>query len=126
MKKNYIAYLLIGGAVYYYIVNKKKKDQLKELEVKTLAPIPQKKKIVDVVKKVLPVIKKLPVIQKSTIQQFDPFNLNFKDALKNYKFVAPIIPPSGQTLRPVSQKFIYDSKGRKIKINGIISFPDMC
>ena len=124
MKKNYIAYLLIGGAVYYYIVNQKRKDKLKKLELKTLAPIPQKKNVVNVVKKVLPVIKKLPVIQKSTNKQFDPFI--FKDALKNYKFVAPIIPASGQTLRPVSQKFIYDSKGRKIKINGIISFPDMC
>ena len=67
MKKNYIAYLLLGGAVYYYIVNQKKKDKLKELEVKTLAPIPKKKKIVDVVKKVLTMIE--PIIQKTPAKE---------------------------------------------------------
>lgn len=111
MNKNYIAYLLLGGAVYYYIVNQKRKDKLKELELKTLAPIPQKKKIVNVVKKVLPVIKKLPVIQKSTNKQFDPFI--FKDALKNYKFVKPKPQP-------------YNFPFLRPRINGSMSFPDMC
>ncbi len=116
MKKNYIAYLLLGGAVYYYIVNQKRKDKLKELELKTLSPIPQKKNIVNVVKKILPVIKKLPVVKQSTNKQYDPlyFQSNIKDALKNYKFVKPKPQPYNfPFLRPRS-------------VNGSMSFPDMC
>lgn len=114
MKKNYIAYLLLGGAVYYYIVNQKRKDKLKELQLKTLSPIPQKKNIDIVVKKILPAIKKLPIPQQSTNKQFDrnkqfdPFI--FKDDLKNYKFVKPK-PYDFPYLRPSS---------------GIGQFPDVC
>ena len=116
MKKNYIAYLLLGGAVYYYIVNQKRKDKLKELELKTLAPIPQKKNIVNVVKKILPVIKKLPVVKQSTNKQYDPLyfqsSIFTKEVLKKAK---PIEKPKYNFpfLRPRS-------------VNGSMSFPDMC
>lgn len=118
MKKNYIAYLLLGGAVYYYIVNQKRKDKLKELELKTLAPIPQKKKIVDVVKKVLPVIKKLPVIKQKTNKQQDMF---FQSSILNKDLLQYV--QTKPTVKKEKYKFPF-LKPRSI--NAIPSFPDMC
>ena len=118
MKKNYIAYLLLGGAVYYYIVNQKKKDKLKELEVKTLAPIPKKKKIVDVVKKVLPVIKKIPVIKEKTNKQQNMF---FQSSILNKDLLQYV------KTKPFVKKEKYNFPFLKPRsINAIPSFPDMC
>ena len=118
MKKNYIAYLLLGGAVYYYIVNQKRKDKLKELELKTLAPIPQKKNIVNVVKKILPVIKKLPVVKKSTNKQQDMF---FQQSILNKNLLDYI------KTKPSAKKEMYNFPFLKPRsVNGSMSFPDIC
>lgn len=118
MKKNYIAYLLLGGAVYYYIVNQKKKDKLKELEVKTLPLVEQKKKIVNVVKKVLPVIKKLPVIKQEKNKQQDVF---FQSSILNKDLLQYV------KTKPSTKKETYNFPFLKPRsVNGYISFPDMC
>jgi hypothetical protein len=112
MKKKYIAYLLLGGAVYYYIVNQNRKDKLKELELKTLSPIPQKKNIVNVVKKILPVVKKSTNKQQDMFFQQSIFNKNLLDYVKT---------------KPSAKKEIYNFPFLKPKsINGSMSFPDMC
>jgi len=119
MNKNYIAYLLIGGAVYYYIVNKNKKDQLKkELEIKAAPPITQKKKIVNVVKKVLPVIKKLPVIKQKANKQQDVF---FQSSILNKGLLEYV--KTKPSVKKEEYKFPF-LRPRSIK--AIPSFPDMC
>ncbi len=112
MKKNYIAYLLLGGAVYYYIVNQKRKDKLKELELKTLAPIPQKKNIVNVVKKILPVIKQKTNKQQDMFFQQSILSKNLLDYVKT---------------KPIAKKQAYNFPFlRPRSVNGSMSFPDMC
>ena len=101
MKKNYITYLLLGGAVYYYIVNQKKKDKLKELEVKTLA-----------------LIKKLPVIKEKTNKQQDMF---FQSSILNKDLLQYV------KTKPSVKKEKYNFPFLKPRsINAIPSFPDMC